>query len=408
MTPKTFMFIAGEASGDLLAADLVKVLRAELPKAEASLTDDVQPLHTCLEPQFFGAGGPRMAEAGVKLAGDMTQHAVIGLSDALKKYGQFRRIFHQLLHLARERQPDVIVCVDFYGFNGRFAHAITQHVRQHHDWFHAWKPKIVQYVSPQVWASRPGRVYRLARDVDLLLSVVPFDKEWYATRVPQLRVEFVGHPILDRFKVQGSTFGVRDSPPSVVLLPGSRPDELRRHVPVMLGVAQKIQDSKPDARFTMVLPSEELKRSVGQLGAIPPGVEVRVGGLADALAQAALAITKSGTITLECALFGVPAVVFYRTSWPTYFVGRQVVTAKYIAMPNLLANEAIYPEFIQKDATLEKIAREALDLLTNPPRRNEIKAKLEKVVESLGKPGASHRAGRAIIKLLFGEAAVPE
>src|SRR4051812_21017374 len=130
------MLIAGEASGDLLAAELVHALRQEFNGAEAVRTRDYQPLHSDLEPSFFGAGGPCMAAAGVKLAFDMTEHSVIGIIDALKNYPKFRRLFNRLYRLALEREPDAIICVDFSGFNRRFAHAIRGHVRSHQGWFH--------------------------------------------------------------------------------------------------------------------------------------------------------------------------------------------------------------------------------------------------------------------------------
>jgi lipid-A-disaccharide synthase len=181
MKPKTLMLIAGEASGDLLAAELVSALREKLPDAK-----------------FFGAGGSKMIGTGVELAFDLTQHAVIGMSDVLKNYFKFRRLFNQLLKLAIERQPDAIIGVDFGGFNLRFGHAIKEYVRNNP--FSKWNPKIVQFVSPQVWASRPGRANLLAADYDLLLSIFPFEKDWYAQRVPKLRVEFVGHPMVERMQ----------------------------------------------------------------------------------------------------------------------------------------------------------------------------------------------------------------
>src|SRR4051794_28127170 len=176
MKPKTFMIIAGEPSGDMLAAELVQALRHELAAAADPPTMDFQPLQTSLEPRFFGAGGSRMAAAGVELAFDLTAHSIIGLSDAIKGYFKFRRLFHQLLSLAREREPDAIICVDFAGFNRMFAQAIKRYVRSRSGWFHDWRPKIIQYVSPQVWASRESRVYQVARDYDLLLSIFPFEK----------------------------------------------------------------------------------------------------------------------------------------------------------------------------------------------------------------------------------------
>jgi lipid-A-disaccharide synthase len=182
------MLIAGEASGDLLAAELVSALRGKLPDAK-----------------FFGAGGAKMSAAGVELAFDLTQHSVIGISDVLKNYFKFRRLFNQLLALAIERKPDVVIGVDYGGFNLRFGHAVKEYVRNNP--FSKWNPKIVQFVSPQVWASRPGRAILLAADYDLLLSIFPFEKDWYAQRVPKLRVEFVGHPMMADFQKRKAESG---------------------------------------------------------------------------------------------------------------------------------------------------------------------------------------------------------
>ncbi len=402
------MLVAGEASGDLLAAELVQALREELAAVEAIPTGDYQPLRASLEPRFFGAGGPRMAAAGVELAFDMTAHSVIGLSDALRHYVTFRRLFHRLYELALEREPDAIICVDFSGFNCRFAHAIKEHVRSHSDWFHDWAPRLIQYVSPQVWASREGRAYRMARDYDVLLSIIPFEKAWFAKQVPGFRVEFVGHPMVDRHRKAPpsplpSSPAPAPSPPSLVLLPGSRPGELRRHLPLLIQAAKRIAAETP-ASFRMVLPNEALARSAGPLTAQAPGLEVQVGGLAQALSQADVALTKSGTVTLECAFFGVPAVVFYKTSPANYLAARQLVKVKYIAMPNLLAEEPLFPEFVQGAATAENLARAAIELLRDENRRGRIKARLVEIVVSLGPPGASRRAAQAIVALLEPEA----
>jgi len=177
------MIIAGEASGDMLAAELVRGLRQEFDEAKPILTTDLQPLRTTLAPRFFGAGGPCMAAAGVELAFDMTKYSVVGLFDVIKNYFTFRCLFHQLFRFALDRQPDVIICVDFGGFNRRFVYAIRRFVRQRTGWFHGWKPLIVQYVSPQVWASRESRAFQIADDYDLVLSIFPFEKDWYAKRV---------------------------------------------------------------------------------------------------------------------------------------------------------------------------------------------------------------------------------
>ncbi len=414
------MLIAGEASGDLLAAELVGALRQRVTAGAVDSTADVQPLRTALAPLFFGAGGPQMAAAGVELAFDLTQHSVIGISEVFQKFFEFRRLFNQLLRLALERQPDVIIGVDYGGFNLRLGRAIRKLLREHRNEFNNWNPKLVQFVSPQVWASRPGRADQIQDDYDLLLSIFPFEKEWYARRTPKLRVEFVGHPMVGRF--QNAESGKRKaatatSSPKVLLLPGSREDEVRRHLPLLHDVAVTLNQQLPGLQITMVLPNEKLKTMADTYNLFAIGFQVlspdtnkntpsllnlktQVGGLTAALAEADLAVTKSGTITMECALFGVPAVVFYRTSWPTYFIGKQIVSVKYLAMPNLLADAPIFPEFIQHAATPENISRAALDLLNNPARRQEIHARLKEIVTSLGRPGAANRAAAAVLSSL--------
>ena len=392
------MLVAGEASGDTLAAELVGALRQKVVASSLDSTTDVQPLHTALAPRFFGAGGPCMAAAGVELAFDLTQHSVIGISDVFKNILKFRRLFRKLFRLALERQPDVIIGVDYGGFNLRFGRAIKQQVRAHRGRFNNWNPKIVQFVSPQVWASRPGRAYQMADNYDLLLSIFPFEQDWYARRVPKLRVEFVGHPMVERMQNAKCKMQNAKTSPVVVFLPGSRVDEVRRHLPVVTGTFELLRREIPGLRAMMVLPNATLLESVKGSG-LPPALELQVGNLSAALGEADLAITKSGTISMECAAFGVPAVVFYKTSWPTYLIARQLVSVKYLAMPNLMAGEEIYPEFIQDAATAENISRAALALLRDESRRAVVKAKLAEVVASLGAPGAASRAADAVVSL---------
>jgi lipid-A-disaccharide synthase len=418
LKPKTFMLIAGEASGDLLAAELVSALREQLP---SSIRD---PQSSAV---FFGAGGAKMAGTGVDLAFDLTQHSVTGLTDVLLNILKFRRLFKELLALAIERKPDVVIGVDYGGFNLRFGHAIKEYVRDNP--FSQWNPKIVQFVSPQVWASRPGRAKRLAADYDLLLSIFPFEQDWYAKRVPKLRVEFVGHPMIGRFandellstrresKVgssrgnvahpqngnRRSEIGNETEPPRVdchhiLLLPGSRRSELKRHLSPMLDGLKLIQAGWPGVRATMVLPNPALLQLAKSLGA-PPDVAIQIGELPLALAEADVAIASTGTVTMECAFFGVPAVTLYKTSWLTYQIARHLVTVKSLTMPNLLAGEPVYPEFIQNAATPENLSRAALELLQDDTRRKRIQAQLRKIIASLGEPGAAKRAAAAVLSL---------
>ena len=397
------MLIAGEASGDTLAAELVVALRRELLARQDSNSTDMQPLRTALGPRFFGAGGPRMAAAGVELAFDMTQHSVIGLSEALKQVLKFRRLMSQLLKLAIQRQPDVIVCVDFHGFNGRFAAAVRRVVRSQRGAFNNWNPKIVQFVSPQVWASRPGRADAMAENLDLLLSIFPFEKQWYAQRAPKLRVEFVGHPMIGRFensKLETRNSKQASTTPRILLLPGSRNDEVRRHLPLIAETAKRIAQSKP-VEFIAISPDEKMATDVrAALQGLGQSCRVQVGGIADALRTADLAISKTGTVLMECALFGVPAVAFYKTSWPTYLIAKQVVKVKWISMPNILADEELFPEFVQDAATPENLSAAALDLLDNATHREAVQARLKQIVATLGEAGAAQRAARLITATL--------
>jgi lipid-A-disaccharide synthase len=397
MKPLTVMLIAGDPSGDMLAAELVSALREKVQAQTTHDSADVQPLQTALAPRFFGAGGPKMVAAGVEQVFDLTQHSVIGFAEVLKNLGKFKRLFKQLLQVAIERQPDVIIGVDYGGFNLRFAKAIRAHARANRNLFNNWNPKIVQFVSPQVWASRASRAYTLVENHDLLLSIFPFEKAWYARRVPKLRVEFVGHPMIGR-SPESKVQSPKSATPCVVLLPGSRTDEVRRHWPVVTGAFELLRRDLADLTGKMILPTQQLADTMKAAG-LPAGLEIQVGGLSAALASADLAITKSGTVTMECALHGVPAVVFYKTSWPTYFIGKQIITVKYLAMPNLIADEAIYPEFVQQTATPENIAAAALELLRDEKRRAAVQGKLAGVIALLGESGAPQRAAEAILSL---------
>jgi lipid-A-disaccharide synthase len=387
MKPQTFMLIAGETSGDLLAAELVAALREQSAIR-----------HPPASPQFFGAGGAKMSAAGVELAFDMTQHAVIGITDVLKNILKFRRLFNQLLALAIERKPDVVIGVDYGGFNLRFGHAVKQYVRDNP--FSKWNPKIVQFVSPQVWASRPRRAKLLENDYDLLLSIFPFEKNWYAKRAPKLRVEFVGHPMVGRSQKSEVRSQKSEVTPMVLLLPGSRKSELQRHLPVMLQAAWKIVKEK-GVRFVCVLPNESLVELAKPLALKSgwPDMIFQIGDLPQALATADVALASTGTVTMECAFFGVPTVTLYKTSALTYQIARRLVTVKSLTMPNLLAGEEVYPEFIQHAATAENISRAALELLRDEPRREQIQAQLAHIVATLGEPGAASRAAAAILGL---------
>ena len=387
---KTVLMIAGEASGDALGAELIEAMQAE---PDGDLID------------FIGAGGPKMAAAGQHAEIDLTQHAVVGIWEVLKNYGKFRQLFRQLLGLATRREPDAIVLIDYPGFNLRFARAIRNY-QSSGGAFRDWQPKIICYVSPQLWAWREGRVHAIARDIDLMLSIFPFEKEWYDERVPEFPVEFVGHPLVDRFplaKPDGKSVPLDPDlfteEPTVLLLPGSRRREIDKHLPVMLEAAV-IFSEKIKTHLRMVLPSNEMLELARRHIPTDTKIDLQVGGLAKALGQASLAIASSGTITMECAWFRVPTVVLYKTSPLTHALGRTLVKVPYLAMPNLLAGEELFPEFIQSAANADNLAEASLQLLRDRSERTRILNGLELVAAQLGESGAASRAARAVLDTL--------
>ncbi|MEY4691087.1 MAG: lipid-A-disaccharide synthase [Verrucomicrobiota bacterium] len=382
VNPTSILLVAGEPSGDQLAAELVRALRRRTGP---------------ISPRFFGIGGAAMADAGVEILCDPTAHSVIGPADALRQWGRFRQAFRRATEAARERTPDVVIGVDFGAFNLRLLKAITAMAQERQGVFRNWRPRRVQFVSPQVWASRPGRALEMPRILDRLLSILPFEKDWYARNAPGVRVEFVGHPLVDR---HGPPPAPRSRGPGrrphVVLLPGSRTGELRRHWPVVAPAARTIVE-RTGAHCTLVLPHEAARASLPPGVPEPEGLRVRIGGLAHALSEADVAIASTGTVTLECAWFAVPTVALYRTSWSTYQIGRRIIRVPHLAMPNLLAGKAVMPEFIQEAATPEALARAVLDLLETPGALEQAGEGLAGVRRLLGAPGAADRAAAAIL-----------
>ncbi|MCS1411676.1 MAG: Lipid-A-disaccharide synthase [Verrucomicrobia subdivision 3 bacterium] len=378
------MILAGEPSSDALAADLV----AEIKRA----------LKDHLTPRFFGIGGLKLQDEGVELLEDMTQLTVFGFFEALKQYRHFKKIFDRALEEAKRRLPQLIILVDFGGFNLRFAKAIRAYCSEHRNTFSNWTPQIVYYVPPQVWASRERRAATIASTVDLVVSIFPFERDWYRDRYPNLPVKYVGDPMATRFNnslepPKQEALEEQAEPPMVTLLPGSRPQEIERHLPLMLE-AVELMNRHRQFEATIAAPSVAIIKPFQRL--LPPNVNWQIGGVAKALEQSALAIASSGTVTRECAYLRVPTVVVYQLSWLTYQIVKRIIKVRYIAMPNILANEMVFPELIQNAATPTAIAQEALQLML-PEHREKVMSALERVTLSLGPPGASQRAAKHII-----------
>ena len=368
------MFMVGETSGDTLAVELLEAMR--------QAGQEVEP---------FGAGGPKMKAAGVELDIDLTEHAVIGIWEAVRNYGKFKGFFDQLLQLALDRKPDAVICIDNPGFNLRFVRALRKATS-----VGDWRPKIIYYISPQLWAWHESRVHQIAADVDQLLAIFPFEKKWYAERAPELPVDFVGHPLTDRYPdLEFRDPKSQQRPRKLLLLPGSRAKEISRHLPVMAQAAAAV-----DAEPMVVFANESLAAQAKLLVPEVADWDLRIGGLHEALPEADVAIASSGTVTLECAWFRVPTVVLYKTSWITYLLGRLFVKVKHIAMPNVLAGREVFPEFIQRDANEVNLAREANRFLDDPGRRLELREELDVIADSLGGRGAAGRAAESVGRLL--------
>ncbi len=356
---KPIMFLAGEASGDSHAAAVIQCLRAESPKQE-----------------IFGAGGPKMQAAGMVLLADLTKHAVVGLTEAIKKYWIFRRIFFELLAAVERRRPAAVVLVDNPGFNLRFAREVKRR---------SPATKIIYYISPQVWAWHAGRVQQMERDVDLLLSIFPFEKVWFAQHAPKLRVEFVGHPMIEQL---AATPPPPREPRLVLFLPGSRRKEISHIYPLMLRTMEFLP---ADVQYVAVAVNHEMADLLRH-----PRVQVEVGNARDWMRRATATIVASGTATLECACHGLPMVVVYHVHWITYLLGRLLVNVRWLAMPNLIAGREIVPELIQGAASPARIAAQLRPLLDEPERRAAMQRELAAVVAQLGSPGASPRVARLI------------
>ncbi len=373
---ESIYFVAGEVSGDTHGAALLSALHARRP----DLT-------------FHGRGGPRMeAVAGAGLENWTEEAAVVGLWEVLKKYGYFRRQFDRVLAEIESLRPAAVVFVDYPGFNLRLAAALRKRYGQ--------ALRIVYYISPQVWAWNRGRIPRMAKLLDLMLCIFPFEPALYEPA--GLRSVFVGHPLIDSLAAE---------PPQtreetlVGLFPGSRQREVHKIFPVMLAAARIMQRERPGLRFATAAPSERMARLLAGLRAGADWTEaecpVGVGDARQLMGRAAAGMVASGTATVEAASLGMPLVIVYKVAPLTYWVGRAVVRVPFLGMVNLLAEREIAREFLQGEARPEAIAAETLRLLDGEgeARARQI-ADLRMVVERLGGGGAAERAADAILPLL--------
>jgi lipid-A-disaccharide synthase len=329
--------------------------------------------------------------AGKQYKNWIGEAAVLGLWEVVGKYGYFREQFRQTLNEIRKNKPDAVVLIDYPGFNLRLARALRGK---------APRQKIIYYISPQVWAWNRGRIKRMARFLDLVLCIFPFEVDLYNRA--GLRALFVGHPMIERLRTR--KIDAERDPNLIGLFPGSRSREVRKIFPVMVEVAGELWKHNRNLRFEVAAASEQLARemklAIGRLNQSRDreAIQIKVDDTATIMQRAWAGMVASGSATLEAAYFRLPFVLIYKVTWPTYLAARLVVHVKYLGMPNLLADNEVVPEFIQHNATPNAIVKAVEPLIENASARERMISEFDEIVPKLGGSGASERGARAIIE----------
>jgi lipid-A-disaccharide synthase len=377
------LFVAGENSGDQHAARLIAHLLQLEPQA-----------------QCFGFGGVAMERAGMRLDENLAQKMpVIGLSQALRHYNRLKALLVRAEAILDSERPDAVVLVDYPGFNLRLAQAAAQR-----------GIPVIYYISPQIWAWHKSRMAIIAQSVRLMLVILPFEERIY--RQAGVPVTYVGHPLADdnqplRPAAEVRTMlGIAPEAKVIGILPGSREPEIVRHLEAMLGAARLIARRLPESVFVLPRAETVSRQLIVKYCARFPDVPLRLAETDHRSVRAAMqfALCKSGTSTLELALLGVPMVIIYRVSWLTELMARAVLRIPWIGLVNIVANEEVAPELLQRRATPAGIAQTALGILENPAAMARQKEKLSRVAAAIGGPGASRRAAEAVLAVVRGEA----
>ena len=371
----TIYFVAGEASGDNHGAALMRSLR----ELDGHFN-------------FIGRGGPQMQMiVGEKFKNWINDAAVLGLWEVIKKYGYFRKQFRETLNEIEESKADAVVLIDYPGFNLRLARALRRR---------SAKRKIIYYISPQVWAWNRGRIKKMARFLDLMLCIFPFEAELY--NKSGLRTEFVGHPMVERLRAR--KIDIERDPNLIGLFPGSRRREVRKIFPILIETVGELRKQRANLHFEVAAASEALANEISAtltVAQVKDGLfRVVADETAATMQRASVGIIASGSATLEAAYFRLPYVLIYKVAWPTYLAARLVVNVKYLGMANVLANKEVVPEFIQHRARPNTIAKAALQLINDPVARDEMISEFDRIVAKLGEGGAGEKAARAIVEEL--------
>jgi len=377
------MIVAGEPSGDAHAASLVKALRGIEPNLE-----------------LFGATGPLMRAEGVETTVNSDSLAIMGIVEVSRVLPRFIRAFRALKAEAIKRTPDAVVLVDWPEFNLRLASSL-----------HRQGIKVIYYISPQLWAWRSKRVKKIRRDVDLLLSILPFETDWYKERGVE-HVEFVGNPLSGEVKATVTReefcrqFGLDTKRPIISFLPGSRHKELVRILPPMLDAIESLGKNDAGLQFVLVVaPSRRPEEASEILAERANGEWLRAKIVLvhhhtrDAVAASDVAAVASGTATLEAALLGTPMVIVYKESTINWHTLGRLINVEHYGLANLVAGKRLFTELMQNDLNGSRLSEELLKLL-EPARNQELRNELHRIAERLGEGGASRKAAEAIMKSL--------
>jgi lipid-A-disaccharide synthase len=377
MKRKLVMMVAGEPSGDLHGANLIR----DLKKLDDSL-------------DFVGAGGKRMKEAGLKGITNMEELAVVGFKEVFGKICTLRKTFRFLSEIMRDEKPDCFIPIDYPGFNLRMAKVAKEE-----------NIPVFYYISPQIWAWGKNRVEKIKKYVDKMLVILPFEEEFYSQY--GVKVAFVGHPLLDivkpRFKKENafSFFNFNPSKMLIGILPGSRWEEVKLSLPTMVDACKIIYGNIPDVQFgVLVSENIDVKRTESMLDRKNPQFKLVQDKNYAFMNICDLLLVNSGTATLEAAILGKPMIVIYKLSFFSWLLGKMLIKVPNFGLVNIVAGGKIVPEFLQFGASPAKIAREALSILTNQNRMGTIRENLFEVKKKLDREGASERAARAILEEL--------
>jgi lipid-A-disaccharide synthase len=373
---KRLYVVAGELSGDAHGAGLLRSLKTMVPAVE-----------------IHGAGGPEMvAVAGPGLRDWVEDAAVMGVWEVLKRYGWFKQRFAEMLDEVRKFRPDVLLLIDYPGYNLRFAKAVKRECPE---------TRLVYYISPQVWAWHKGRIPKMAWLLDEMLCLFPFEQPIFENA--GLKTTFVGHPLVDELEEKKLPDAQRDES-LVGLFPGSREREVARLFPMMIGTAARLRAWREDLKFEVPAASAKLAGQIRGLlmEANADGwITVNTGGSHALMQRAGCAVIASGTATLEAAYYGLPYCLVYRVAPLTYVLARILVKIKLIGLVNILAGEEVVREFVQADAEPVAVSRELRELIESSGKRTALQERLAETTSKLGDHGAHERAAQAVAQWLL-------